>query len=48
LVQVQLNRLLAAVGLFQALGGGWQPASQELNDTRSAIVRTRGSLENRQ
>jgi multidrug efflux system outer membrane protein len=48
LVQVQLNRLLAAVGLFQALGGGWQPASQELNDTRPAIVRTRGSLENRQ
>jgi multidrug efflux system outer membrane protein len=25
LVQVQLARLLAAVGLFQALGGGWSP-----------------------
>jgi multidrug efflux system outer membrane protein len=25
LVQVQLNRLLAAVSLFQALGGGWAP-----------------------
>jgi multidrug efflux system outer membrane protein len=26
LVQVQLSRLLAAVSLFQALGGGWSPA----------------------
>ena len=26
LVQVQLARLLAAVSLFQALGGGWSPA----------------------
>jgi outer membrane protein TolC len=25
LVQVQLARLLAAVSLFQALGGGWSP-----------------------
>ena len=25
LAQVQLSRLLAAVGLFQALGGGWSP-----------------------
>jgi outer membrane protein TolC len=25
-VQVQLARLLAAVSLFQALGGGWSPA----------------------
>ena len=28
LVQVQLNRLLAAVSLFQALGGGWSPADK--------------------
>jgi len=28
LVQVQLNRLLAAVGLFQALGGGWAPSDR--------------------
>jgi len=27
LTQVQLSRLLAAVGLFQALGGGWSPAA---------------------
>ena len=25
LAQVQLNRLLACVSLFQALGGGWSP-----------------------
>jgi outer membrane protein TolC len=25
LVQVRLSRLLAASGLFQALGGGWTP-----------------------
>jgi outer membrane protein, multidrug efflux system len=29
LAQVQLSRLLAAVGLFQALGGGWAPPEQE-------------------
>jgi outer membrane protein, multidrug efflux system len=29
LAQVQLSRLLAVVGLFQALGGGWSPAKQE-------------------
>jgi outer membrane protein, multidrug efflux system len=28
LVQVQLARLQAAVGLFQALGGGWSPAEK--------------------
>jgi multidrug efflux system outer membrane protein len=28
LVQVQLARLLAAVGLFQALGGGWSPTER--------------------
>jgi multidrug efflux system outer membrane protein len=28
LVQVQLARLLAGVGLFQALGGGWSPAEK--------------------
>src|SRR5258708_3643296 len=28
LVQVQLARLLAGVGLFQALGGGWSPADK--------------------
>jgi len=28
LVQVQLARLLAAVSLFQALGGGWSPADK--------------------
>ncbi len=33
LVQVQLSRLLAAVSLFQALGGGWSPAE---NAARSA------------
>ena len=26
LVQVRLSKLLAAVSLFQALGGGWTPA----------------------
>jgi outer membrane protein, multidrug efflux system len=26
LVQVRLNKLLAATSLFQALGGGWTPA----------------------
>jgi outer membrane protein TolC len=26
LVQVRLNKLLAASSLFQALGGGWTPA----------------------
>lgn len=29
LAQVQLSRLLAAVGLFQALGGGWSPPQRE-------------------
>jgi outer membrane protein, multidrug efflux system len=29
LAQVQLSRLLAAVGLFQALGGGWSPPDRE-------------------
>jgi multidrug efflux system outer membrane protein len=28
LVQVQLARLLAAVSLFQALGGGWSPTEK--------------------
>jgi NodT family efflux transporter outer membrane factor (OMF) lipoprotein len=28
LVQVQLSRLLAAVSLFQALGGGWSPVEK--------------------
>ncbi len=28
LVQVQLAHLLAAVSLFQALGGGWSPADK--------------------
>jgi outer membrane protein TolC len=31
LVQVQLSRLLAAVSLFQALGGGWSPADRVAN-----------------
>ena len=31
LVQVQLARLLAAVSLFQALGGGWAPADRVAN-----------------
>jgi NodT family efflux transporter outer membrane factor (OMF) lipoprotein len=31
LVQVQLARLLAAVSLFQALGGGWSPAENVAN-----------------
>jgi outer membrane protein, multidrug efflux system len=29
LAQVQLSRLLATVGLFEALGGGWSPPQQE-------------------
>jgi outer membrane protein, multidrug efflux system len=29
LAQVQLSRLLAVVGLFQALGGGWAPPDRE-------------------
>jgi outer membrane protein TolC len=29
MAQVQLSHLLAAVGLFQALGGGWAPPDQE-------------------
>jgi outer membrane protein TolC len=28
LTQVQLARLLAAVSLFQALGGGWSPVDK--------------------
>jgi outer membrane protein, multidrug efflux system len=36
LVQVQLSRLLAAVSLFQALGGGWSPAEKVAAATPAA------------
>jgi outer membrane protein, multidrug efflux system len=36
LVQVQLARLQAAVGLFQALGGGWSPAAKIASATPAA------------
>ncbi len=36
LVQVQLARLLAAVSLFQALGGGWSPAENVANAAPAA------------
>lgn len=31
LVQLRLDRLLAAVDLYKALGVGWQPEEQALN-----------------